>query len=139
MWEAVKLLPPSHLSAFISIHLKSTTPTDKSFSGTNYQSIPVNCPFATTVKNYSVRELRTIPSPLSLPILSPCLHHIILNPLTPLPLPLQRDGPMRVDDNQEGAPNYFPNSFGGPEPTPSGEKNEAGCYSYVTLPHAPSF
>lgn len=43
---------------------------------------------------------------------------------------------MRVDDNQEGAPNYFPNSFGGPEPTPSGEKNEA-CCSYVTQAHAP--
>jgi catalase len=28
----------------------------------------------------------------------------------------QRDGPARVDGNQDGAPNYFPNSFGGPEP-----------------------
>ncbi|KAK7086357.1 hypothetical protein SK128_016810 [Halocaridina rubra] len=26
----------------------------------------------------------------------------------------QRDGPMTVDANQEGAPNYFPNSFSGP-------------------------
>jgi len=26
----------------------------------------------------------------------------------------QRDGPMRCDDNQSGAPNYFPNSFSGP-------------------------
>lgn len=28
----------------------------------------------------------------------------------------QRDGPMNVTDNQGGAPNYFPNSFEGPEP-----------------------
>jgi catalase len=28
----------------------------------------------------------------------------------------QRDGPARVDGNQAGAPNYFPNSFGGPVP-----------------------
>ena len=26
----------------------------------------------------------------------------------------QRDGPMNVNGNQEGAPNYFPNSFSGP-------------------------
>jgi catalase len=26
------------------------------------------------------------------------------------------DGPMCVTDNQGGAPNYYPNSFGGPEP-----------------------
>jgi catalase len=26
----------------------------------------------------------------------------------------QRDGPMCVDGNQTGAPNYFPNSFSGP-------------------------
>jgi catalase len=30
----------------------------------------------------------------------------------------QRDGFMAVDGNQEGAPNYFPNSFQGPQPTP---------------------
>jgi catalase len=50
--------------------------------GVNYQSIPVNCPFASKhrVNNY------------------------------------QRDGNMRVDGNQKGAPNYFPNSFGGPAP-----------------------
>jgi len=28
----------------------------------------------------------------------------------------QRDGAMRVDENGGGGPNYFPNSFGGPEP-----------------------
>ena len=27
----------------------------------------------------------------------------------------QRDGPMTVDTNQEGCPNYFPNSFSGPQ------------------------
>jgi len=31
----------------------------------------------------------------------------------------QRDGPSRVDGNQGGAPNYFPNSFGGPQPDTS--------------------
>jgi catalase len=29
----------------------------------------------------------------------------------------QRDGNMNVNGNQGGAPNYFPNSFGGPDPT----------------------
>lgn len=30
----------------------------------------------------------------------------------------QRDGPMTVTDNQNGAPNYFPNSFCGPKESP---------------------
>jgi len=30
----------------------------------------------------------------------------------------QRDGYMRFDANAEGGPNYYPNSFGGPEPDP---------------------
>ena len=30
----------------------------------------------------------------------------------------QRDGAMRLDDNGKGAPNYWPNSFGGPDPDP---------------------
>ena len=30
----------------------------------------------------------------------------------------ERDGSMRVDDNGAGGPNYYPNSFGGPEPQP---------------------
>jgi len=30
----------------------------------------------------------------------------------------QRDGFMRFDDNGKGSPNYYPNSFGGPEPNP---------------------
>ena len=33
----------------------------------------------------------------------------------------QRDGPMTVTNNQGGAPNYFPNSFSGPQPNRSGE------------------
>lgn len=31
----------------------------------------------------------------------------------------QRDGFMRFDDNGKGRPNYYPNSFGGPEPDPN--------------------
>lgn len=31
----------------------------------------------------------------------------------------QRDGPQTVNDNQAGAPNYFPNSFGGPMTDPT--------------------
>ncbi len=34
----------------------------------------------------------------------------------------QRDGFMRVDANGEGGPNYWPNSFGGPEPDPTAEE-----------------
>ena len=30
----------------------------------------------------------------------------------------QRDGFMRFDNNGGGSPNYYPNSFGGPEPDP---------------------
>lgn len=50
--------------------------------GPNYQQIPVNCPYRTTVRNY------------------------------------QRDGSMTVTNNQTGAPNYYPNSFSGPEQDP---------------------
>jgi catalase len=60
--------------------LFSYSDTHRHRLGQNYQSIPVNCPFASKVRTY------------------------------------QRDGPMTVDNNQGGAPNYFPNSFGGPEP-----------------------
>jgi len=35
----------------------------------------------------------------------------------------QRDGSMRVDGNQSGPPNYFPNSFSGPQPDPSAAWN----------------
>ncbi|CAN0001871.1 unnamed protein product, partial [Discosporangium mesarthrocarpum] len=48
--------------------------------GANYEQLPVNRPFNSTVAVYS------------------------------------RDGPMRVDGNMNGAPNYFPNSFSGPQP-----------------------
>ncbi|MCJ7594982.1 MAG: catalase, partial [Desulfobacterales bacterium] len=34
----------------------------------------------------------------------------------------QRDGFMRVDINGEGGPNYWPNSFGGPEPDPKAQE-----------------
>lgn len=36
----------------------------------------------------------------------------------------QRDGPQCVDDNQGGAPNYFPNSFSGPVDNPSNLESE---------------
>jgi len=63
--------------------LFSYSDTHRHRLGVNYQSIPVNCPFASRVKTY------------------------------------QRDGNMTVDGNQGGAPNYFPNSFGGPAPVAS--------------------
>lgn len=47
--------------------------------GTNYNQIPVNCPYRITVKNY------------------------------------ERDGIMTVTNNMAEAPNYYPNSFGGPQ------------------------
>lgn len=50
--------------------------------GTNYQQIPINCPYRARVVNY------------------------------------QRDGPQCVNDNQGGAPNYYPNSFSGPVDAP---------------------
>ena len=55
--------------------------------GVNYQSIPVNCPFASKPRTY------------------------------------QRDGAMTVDDNGAGGPNYFPNSFSGPEPSQAGSQH----------------
>jgi catalase len=33
----------------------------------------------------------------------------------------QRDGPMQTTRNGAGAPNYYPNSFRGPEPSPTGQ------------------
>ena len=79
---------PSHMvpgiepspDKMLQARLFSYADTHRHRLGTNYQSIPVNCPFATKVSNY------------------------------------QRDGPMTVDGNQGGAPNYFPNSFGGAAP-----------------------
>jgi len=60
--------------------------------GVNYQSIPVNCPFATRVSTY------------------------------------QRDGNMAVDGNMGGTPNYFPNSFQGPQPS-----NNLAWHTYSTV------
>lgn len=59
--------------------LFSYSDTHRHRLGTNYQQIPVNCPYNTKALNY------------------------------------QRDGPACVDDNQGGAPNYYPNSFSGPQ------------------------
>lgn len=78
---------PSHLvpgiepspDKMLQGRLFSYSDTHRHRLGVNYQSIPVNCPYATSVRNY------------------------------------QRDGNMRVDGNQGSAPNYFPNSFSGPE------------------------
>ncbi|UYV62347.1 CAT [Cordylochernes scorpioides] len=39
----------------------------------------------------------------------------------------QRDGPQCVGDNQGGAPNYFPNSFGGPKEVPSCKESRFPC------------
>lgn len=39
----------------------------------------------------------------------------------------QRDGPMTVTDNQGGAPNYFPNSFSGPEECPRAKSLYTSC------------
>jgi catalase len=49
----------------------------------------------------------------------------------------QRDGAMRFDDNGGGGPNYWPNSFGGPEPDPKSIEphfevsGDAGRHSYT--------
>jgi len=65
--------------------LFSYSDTHRHRLGVNYQSIPVNCPYATKVNNF------------------------------------QRDGPFRVDGNQANAPNYFPNSFKGSQPSMTAE------------------
>nr|BBB37585.1 catalase [Chattonella marina var. antiqua] len=64
--------------------------------GANYQQIPVNKPFNTTVANY------------------------------------QRDGPMTVDSNGGGAPNYFPNSFQGAQPVLSAKWHVQNASGDVT-------
>jgi len=49
----------------------------------------------------------------------------------------QRDGFMRVDDKRGGGPNYWPNSFGGPEPDPTageppfGLSGQTGRYPFT--------
>jgi len=83
---------PSHMvpgiepspDKMLQARLFSYSDTHRHRLGVNYQSIPVNCPFASKVRNY------------------------------------QRDGNMCVDGNQGSAPNYFPNSFGGPAPPAPG-------------------
>lgn len=40
----------------------------------------------------------------------------------------QRDGPMNSTDNQGGAPNYYPNSFSGPEPCAFARKLQNSAY-----------
>lgn len=52
--------------------------------------------------------------------LGPNYHLIPVNaPRFALERSYQRDGFMRVDGNGAAGPNYWPNSFGGPEPDPS--------------------
>lgn len=68
--------------------LFSYSDTHRHRLGANYLQIPVNCPYAISVKNY------------------------------------QRDGPMNVTDNQGGAPNYYPNSFCGPQENERSKKLE---------------
>jgi catalase len=46
--------------------------------------------------------------PVNAPLCAPANHY-------------QRDGPMQVDANGGGAPNYYPNSFQGPEPQAAAE------------------
>lgn len=58
--------------------LYSYNDTHRHRLGTNYNQLPINCPYAARLRHY------------------------------------QRDGPQCVTDNQGDAPNYFPNSFGGP-------------------------
>jgi catalase len=49
----------------------------------------------------------------------------------------QRDGAMRFDDNGKGGPNYWPNSFGGPDPDPDFKppaidvSGEAARHAYI--------
>jgi len=63
--------------------LYSYNDTHRHRLGTNYQQIPINCPYAARYSNY------------------------------------QRDGPQCVTNNQDDAPNYFPNSFRGPADSPA--------------------
>ncbi|MFC2062535.1 catalase [Chloroflexota bacterium] len=57
------------------------------------------------------------------------IHRLGVNyPMIPINRPkaavnyYQRDGFMNVSENGGGGPNYYPNSFGGPEPTPNVEE-----------------
>jgi len=68
--------------------LFSYTDTQRHRLGTNWEQIPVNCPYRANVRNY------------------------------------QRDGPMTVSSNHDGAPNYFPNSFSGPNVDRKGKQQK---------------
>jgi catalase len=55
--------------------------------------------------------------------LGPNYHLIPVNaPKNAPEMSYQRDGFMRTDANAGGGPNYWPNSFGGPEPEPSAKE-----------------
>ncbi len=52
--------------------------------------------------------------------LGPNFHLLAINaPKASVMTSYQRDGAMRTDNNSGGGPNYWPNSYGGPEPDPS--------------------
>jgi catalase len=76
-------IEPSH-DKMLQGRLFSYGDTHRHRLGVNYQTIPVNCPYATKARGG--------------------IQHY------------ERDGHMRVDGNQLDAPNYFPNSFNGPQP-----------------------
>jgi catalase len=72
--------------------------------------------------------------------LGPNYHLLPVNaPKNALETSYQRDGFMRVDENSGGEPNYWPNSFGGPEPDPTmGEPpfEVSGTAARTKYPHA---
>jgi len=87
--------------------------------GANFNQIPVNCPY---------RYLQALHSSLLFTdlsfsfFLSFCVFSIIKDNISSMLFCFrskirnyERDGPMTIDGNQEGAPNYYPNSFSGPQ------------------------
>lgn len=88
---------PSHMvpgiepspDKMLQARLFSYPDTHRHRLGTNYQSIPCNAP-----------------RPMTCPMRGPVSGSY------------QRDGPMQVTSNGAGAPNYYPNSFQGPETVP---------------------
>jgi catalase len=79
----------------LQARLFSYADTHRHRLGVNYQSIPVNCPFSRQTSGSGKAGC-----PMA-----------VRN--------YQRDGPMNTNGNQGDAPNYFPNSFSGPQPVPS--------------------
>ena len=90
--------------------------------GTNFNQIPVNCPYRLISCSFFLHFF------LSLFYLSIHISYFLLflpsSSLCPCHLlqfsrskarNYERDGPMTIDGNQGGAPNYFPNSFSGPK------------------------